>query len=125
MKGGIAMRVLENSVIERKIINVTGKRQVTIPMKFYEKLGFGKEVECFLTEDSIVLRPLTNSDDSFTMEILKDLVSQGLSGDELLTKFAEQRGNIKKAVGMLIDEADEIASGKRESVTTKDIFGEE
>jgi uncharacterized protein YjbJ (UPF0337 family) len=59
------------------------------------------------------------------MEILKDLVSQGLSGDELLSKFAQQRSNIKKAVGMLIDEADEIASGKREGATTKDIFGEE
>jgi len=119
------MCALENPVMERKIINVTGKRQVTIPMKFYERLGFGKEIECFLTEDSIVLRPLTNSDDSFTMEILKDLVSQGLSGDELLAKFAMQRSNIKKAVGMLIDEADEIASGKREGATTKDIFGDE
>jgi len=119
------MYTMGNPAMERKIINVTGKRQVTIPMKFYEKLGFGKEVECFLTEDSIVLRPLTNSDDNFTMEILKDLVSQGLSGEELLTKFAKQRSNIKKAVGVLINEADEIASGKRESATTKDIFGEE
>ena len=119
------MHVMENTVVERKIINVTGKRQVTIPMKFYERLGLGKEVECFLTEDSIVLRPLSNLDDSFTMEILKDLVSQGLSGDELLAQFAQQRSNIKKAVGMLIDEADDIASGKREGATTKDIFGEE
>jgi len=116
---------VDGSVMERKIISVTGKRQVTIPLKFYERLRFGKEVECFLTDDAIVLRPLSNSDDSFTMEILKDLISQGLSGDELLERFAEQRANIKKAVGMLIDEADEIAKGKRKSTTTKDIFGEE
>ena len=119
------MYSVESSILERKIINVTGKRQVTIPLKFYERLRFGKEVECFLTDDAIVLRPLTNSDDNFTMEILKDLVSLGLSGDELLKRFAEQRANIKKAVGMLINEADEIAEGKRKSVTTKDIFGEE
>jgi len=119
------MYALENPVTERKIINVTGKRQVTIPMKFYERLGFGKEIECFLTEDSIVLRPLTNSDDSFTMEILKDLVSRGLSGDELLIEFAKQRNNIKKAVSMFIDEADEIASGKRKGASTEDLFGEE
>ena len=116
---------LENSVMERKIINVTGKRQVTIPLKFYEKLRFGKEVECFLTDDAIVLRPFSNSDDGFTMEILKDLVSQGYGGDELLTKFAEQRDNIKKAIGVMIDEADEIADGKRKGAKTKDIFGEE
>jgi len=113
----------ENPIMERKIINVTGKRQVTIPLRFYEKLQFGKEVECFLTNDAIVLRPLSNSDDGFTMEILKDLVSQGYSGNELLTKFAEQRQNIKNAINILIDEADEIAEGKRKAATTKDIFG--
>ena len=111
--------------MERKIINITGKRQVTIPLKFYEKLHFGKEVECYLADDAVVLRPLSNSDDSFTMEILKDLVSQGYNGDELLVKFAEQRANIKKAVGLLINEADEIAAGKRNGAATKDIFGEE
>ena len=60
------MRVMENAVMERKIINVTGKRQVTIPLKFYEQLSFGKEVECLLTEDAILLRPLSHSDDNFT-----------------------------------------------------------
>ena len=125
MKGRKNMYGVDGSVMERKIINVTGKRQVTIPLKFYERLRFGKEIECFLTDDAIILRPFSYSDDSFTMEILKDLVSQGLSGDELLERFAEQRASIKKAVGLLIDEADEIAEGKRKSVTTKDIFGEE
>jgi len=76
-------------------------------------------------ENAILLRPLSHSDDSFTKEILRDLVSQGISGDELLTKFAEARKGIKKAVGWLIDEADEIASGKRKGATTKDIFGED
>jgi len=35
------------------------------------------------------------------MEILKDLVSQGFSGNELLDKFAEQRKKIKKAIDIL------------------------
>ena len=113
---------MENSITERKIINVTGKRQVTIPLKFYEKLQFGKEVECFLTNDCIVLRPLGNSDDGFAVEILKDLVSQGYNGEELIEKFTEQKQNIKKAIGLLINEADEIANGMRKSVKTEDIF---
>ena len=116
---------MEDSAVERKIINVTGKRQVTIPLRFYEKLRFGKEVECVLTDGAIVLRPLSNADDGFTMEILRDLVSQGYSGDELLAKFAEQRQGINKAIGMLINEADEIAQGKRKGATTEEIFGEE
>ncbi|MCL2708005.1 MAG: AbrB/MazE/SpoVT family DNA-binding domain-containing protein, partial [Defluviitaleaceae bacterium] len=86
---------------------------------------FGKEVECYLTDEAIVLRPLMDSDDSFTTEILKDLVSQGFSGEELIEKFTEKKANIKKAVGMLIDEADEIAEGNRKGASTKDIFGED
>jgi len=66
----------------------------------------------------------TISDDGFTMEILKDLVSQGYSGDELLTSFAEQRDAIRKTIGTLIDEADKIAEGRRKGATTEDVFGE-
>jgi hypothetical protein len=55
---------------------------------------------------------------------LKDLVSQGYSGDELLEKFAHQRQKIKTAINSLINEADEIAEGKRTSASTKEIFGE-
>ena len=119
------MYSIENPITERKLITVTGKRQITIPLKFYEKLQFGKDVECFLTNDAVVLRPLAKTDDGFTMEILKDLVSQGYHGEELITKFEQSHQNIKKAIGLLIDEADEIAMGKRKGATTKDIFGEE
>jgi len=114
-----------DTVIERKIINVTGKRQVTIPLRFYKQLGFGKEVECYLTEDAVISRPLTATDDSFTMEILKDLVSQGYSGDELISKVSEQRTKFKRAINAITNEADDIAAGKRDSATTKDIFGED
>jgi hypothetical protein len=94
-------------------------------LKFYEQLNFGKEVECYLNGDTVVLRPFSSSDDGFTMEILKDLVSQGYGGDELISKFTEQRVVIKKAIGVLNNEADEIAAGKRTGATTKDIFGVE
>ena len=114
-----------NTAMERKIINVTGKRQVTIPLKYFEKLRFGKEVECFLADDAVVIRPLSASDDNFTMEILKDLVAQGYGGNELIEEFAKQRGNIQKAIGTLIQEVDEIAAGKRKGAATRDIFGEE
>ena len=119
------MQSTSSTVMERKIINITGKRQVTIPLKFYEKLRFSKEAECFLTDDAVVLRPLSASDDTFAMEILKDLVTQGFSGDELLAKFAEQRDKIKKAISVLINEADEIAEGKRAGASLIDVFGED
>jgi bifunctional DNA-binding transcriptional regulator/antitoxin component of YhaV-PrlF toxin-antitoxin module len=119
------MSVMERGLMERKIINVTEKRQITIPLKFYERLNFGKEVECFLADGAVVIRPLSTSDDNFAIEILKDLVAQRYGGNELIDKFAEQQGNIKKAINMLINEADEIAAGTRKGATTQDIFGHE
>jgi len=54
----------------------------------------------------------SSSEDSFNMEILRDLISQGFNGDELLAKFAEKRADIKRAIGLLIDEVDEIAENQ-------------
>ena len=78
--------------------------------------------EQFLCSDRVGARTIAARIDSSPRQVLS---SQGLSGDELITQFAVQRNNIKKAVGLLIDEADEIADGKRKGAATKDIFGEE
>ena len=80
----------ESAAMERKIINVTGKRQITIPQKFYNTLGMGKEIECELTDNAIILRPFRNYG-GFATEILKDLVAQGYSGNELVTEFEKQQ----------------------------------
>lgn len=76
--------------MERKIISVSGKRQVTIPQKYFEALGFGNEAECILQKNSIIIRPIReNATSEFSEQILADLIAQGLSGQELLTKFKE------------------------------------
>ena len=63
------MNTTAGMAIEKKIIDVTCERQVTIPLKFYDELKFGKEVECFLTNGAIVIRPISNSYNDFTMEM--------------------------------------------------------
>lgn len=70
-------------------------------------------------------RASRQEDDYFYLEIMRDLTSQGFSGDELNEKHLVQRENIRQAIGVLLNEAGAIASGKRESATTKDIFGED
>ena len=118
------MNPKESMAIDKKIINITSERQVTIPLKFYEELNFGKEAECFLTNGAIVIRPILNFYNDFTIDILKDLISQGFNGNELLEKFALQHQKVKMAINSLINEADEIADGKRSSVTTDELFGD-
>ncbi len=116
---------LKHKPVNRKIINVSKKRQITIPLKFYKHLALDNEVECSLEDGAIVIRPLNRASGEFSVEILKDLVSQGYSGDELIQKFEDQNKNIKKAITYLLEEANAIAAGKKESESFEDIFGSE
>lgn len=107
-----------------RIIRVSEKRQITIPLQYYKSLGFSDQVECSLEDGALVIRPLTRNNSEFSVEILKDLVAQGFSGDELIREFAEQSLRIKKAVQSLLEEANDIASGKQHSVGMADVFGD-
>ncbi len=46
--------------MNRKIISVSKKRQITIPIEFYKHLNMGDKVECSLEDGAIVIRPLVN-----------------------------------------------------------------
>ncbi|WP_292598216.1 hypothetical protein [Mesotoga sp. UBA6090] len=104
---------------------MSDKRQVTIPLKYYELLGFGREAECTLRENEIVIRPLQESREEFSEEILAELISRGYSGEELLSKFRELRNKIRPAIVSMIKEADEIAEGNRKSLSLAEVFSEE
>lgn len=91
-----------------KVISVSKGRQITLPIQYYHELGITDEVECLLREDEIVIRPVRRGDD-FSVEILKDLVRQGYSGDELLSEFQRLRAGIRPAVKQMLHEAHQAA----------------
>lgn len=111
--------------MERKNISISVKRQITIPQKYFEILGFGDEAICELRDDGIFIRPVHNDDDSFSEEILADLIAKGLSGDELLASFKEERKKIRSAVSRMIDEADKLASSDDGKLSLDELFGAE
>ncbi|NSW93053.1 MAG: AbrB/MazE/SpoVT family DNA-binding domain-containing protein [Firmicutes bacterium] len=112
--------------MERKIIRISDKRQITIPQKYFEALGFSSEAECILQNNAIVIRPIReNSGGEFSEQILADLIAQGLSGEELLAKFKEMSKKIAPAMNKLISEADSIAKGEKSGATMSDVFGAE
>ena len=39
------------SKMDRKVLSISSKRQITIPQKFYQLLGFGDEAECVLRDN--------------------------------------------------------------------------
>jgi bifunctional DNA-binding transcriptional regulator/antitoxin component of YhaV-PrlF toxin-antitoxin module len=110
--------------MERKIISVSRKRQITIPQKYFEALGFGDQAECVLQNNGIVVRPIReDSGSEFSEQILADLIAQGVSGQELLVKFKEMNKKIAPAMNNVIREADSIAKGEEKYATMADIFG--
>lgn len=119
------LSVRSKDKMERKIISISNKRQVTIPQKYFETLGFDNEAECILQNNAIIIRPIRTGDSgAFSEELLADLIAQGFSGQELLARFKEKSKKIRPAVEQLIDEADRAAKSNS-GVGMVDVFGTE
>ncbi len=101
--------VMERELMDIKRINVSSKRQITIPNKFFEQLGVGKEVQCYVKDGSLIIKPIRNDSGEFSEEILEDLVNQGYCGTELIEKFKEASRKVRPAVETLITKADKVA----------------
>ena len=118
VKGGNSMN--------RKTIRISEKRQLTIPQKFFEALGFSTEAECILRGNEIVLRPVREQGGGeFAEQILADLIDQGFSGDQLLTEFKKMQRKVRPAVEAMLTQAEQAARGESESSSYEDVFGTE
>ena len=111
-------------VMDRKIISISSKRQITIPQKFFNLLGFGNEAECVVRGNELVIRPTrTKTGGEFAEQILADLIAQGLSGEQLLNAFKDTQAKVRPAMEAMLSDAERSASGEGEFVTYDDIFG--
>jgi bifunctional DNA-binding transcriptional regulator/antitoxin component of YhaV-PrlF toxin-antitoxin module len=109
-----------------KIVNITGKRQITIPQELIKALDFNNQAECVMQKDAITIRHIReNTGSNFSEQIIFDLIAQGFLGQQLLAKFNERSKKIVPAMDKLIDEADSIAKGEKDGATMSDIFGVE
>ena len=112
--------------MNRKTIRISEKRQLTIPQKFYEALGFSTEAECILRGNEIVLRPVKGQGGGeFAEQILADLIKQGFSGNQLLDEFKKAQKNVRPAVEAMLTQAEQAARGEGESYSYDDVFGSE
>lgn len=115
-----------NHAMDKKIVSISSKRQITIPQKFFSLLGFNTEAECLIRGNELVLRPAKqNAGGDFAEYILADLIAQGLSGDALLCAFKKEQAKVRPAIETMIAEADEVATDKGKYATYDDIFGTE
>lgn len=118
MKGSVPM--------EMKKVSISAKRQITIPQKFFTMLGFDTEAECMVRGNELVIRPAkNNAGGEFAEQILADLIEQGYSGEELLSRFKKAQKEVRPAVEEILAEAERAAGLEAEYVTYEDIFGME
>ena len=114
------------SKMDRKVLSISSKRQITIPQKFYQLLGFGDEAECVLRGNELIIRPIkTVSGGEFAERILEELIAEGLSGEALLARFKERQAQIRPAVESMLTDAEKVAEGKGNYATYDDVFGTE
>lgn len=120
----MALAARRESTMERKIIRISSKRQVTIPQKYFELLGFDDEAECILQDGGVFIRPVPMEGNEFSEQILADLIAEGYSGTELLERFKEQSRKVRPAVENMIAEADRIAK-EEAGIPMEELFGTE
>ena len=109
---------------ERKIISVSVKRQLTIPQKYFDALGFTNEAECILHKGGLLVRPVRATDGGeFSEQILADLISQGYEGNVLLEKFKEYSRAVRPAVEKMIKESEEYVKSGNGDIPRSELFG--
>lgn len=115
-----------NILMDRKKVSISSERQITIPQKFFSLLGFDAEAECSVRDGELIIRPIKPaSSGEFDEYILADLISQGLSGNDLLEAFKSERRKIRPAIKKMLDEAEKVAHGEGEYYSYDDVFSAE
>ena len=111
---------------ERKIISISVKRQLTIPQKYFDILGFSDEAECIMQNDGLLIRPVrTANSNDFSEQILADLISQGYEGQELLEKFKEYSKAVRPAVIKLLKDNEAFARSGEGRIPMDELLGTE
>ena len=115
----------QNMSMEKRRINISSKRQITIPAKYYKTLGLSKELDCIYSNGMLILTPVRKDDPAFAEEILSDLVSQGYTGEKLLAEFKKINRQVRPAIEKIIEEADDLAKTASQDYAdpTDAIFG--
>ena len=103
-----------------KRVAVSSKRQLSIPKEFYDDLGIGDEVVMEVKNNSLLIKPIKEGFEDFSEEILKELVSEGYEGENLLTEFKNRKSMIKPAIERMIAETRE-----QDYVTVEELFSDE
>lgn len=93
-----------SDVRRQKRVKVSKQRQITIPKEYYEALNLTDEAMVEFTGNEIIIRPAEHEYVDLSSDILKDLVSQGYEGDELIVMFDRIKADIPNALRRMTED---------------------
>lgn len=97
--------MIDPSERDIKRVKVSKQRQVSIPKEYYELLDFANEASIEYTGTSLIIRPIKNDEVDFSEYILRDLIEEGYSGEDLIAKFTEMKSKLPGALDRLIEDS--------------------
>ncbi len=90
---------------DQKMVKITSKRQFTIPKKYYDALQIGEQARCYTDGNKLIIEPAhPDSFWDFSSDILKELVDENYSGEELLKEFEIRKRNATGALQKFSEE---------------------
>lgn len=82
-----------NRVREYRDIKITSKRQLTIPKSFFDALNIEDEVEAYLLDDGIFLKPIRKRESVYDQDIqtiIQNVLSQDLPKEEMAKELTKR-----------------------------------
>ena len=80
---------------------------------------------CTLGDGMLIIEPAKPSGGGeFAEQILSELISEGYSGQELLTEFKRRQNKVRPAVEKMLKAAKDAANSKGEYYSYNGIFGD-
>lgn len=120
------MKTLERNkkVMKTKKISVSEKRQITIPKDFFDALNIGKEIECGMVDNYIIIKPIQeNFTDEFSEYILQDILKEGYKDKDILEEFKKRRNELKKAAKEFNNDIDDEIKNISNLKGINEVFG--
>ena len=100
------------ALAEPLAINISSKRQITIPAKAYEEAGFKDYALCTWSDKGMFLQPLDVEDEDVTIDILRYLINEGYEGEDLIAQYKAMKKKVVSVKDKLDEAERDIAEGR-------------
>ncbi|MFJ7825766.1 AbrB/MazE/SpoVT family DNA-binding domain-containing protein [Psychrobacillus sp. NPDC096623] len=77
-----------------KKVKISKQGQLTIPKSFLDAFDFKDEVSVEMTEEGLLIKPITKISDDFAEQLMESMKAKGLSGQELMDTFNQAKNNV-------------------------------